>query len=137
MLINIQSIVVGKLIVDGDLVVQDTSDINITARSVFIRSGSLHVGNSSHPFTHQFTIQINGGLYDSEDYIDPLLNLNKYLVVTGSLALYGVKPASQITYLKQGALKGDDKIHPGSSSGWKVGDKLSLSPSFSNYNEYE
>ena len=52
MLINIPSIVIDKLIVDGDLVVQDTSDINITARSVFIRSGSLHVGNSSHPFTH-------------------------------------------------------------------------------------
>ena len=137
MLIDIQPKIIDKFIVDGDLVVQDSFDINITAQSVFIRSGSLNVGNSSNPFTHQFTIQINGGLYDSEDYIDPLLNLNKYLVVTGSLALYGVKPASQITYLKQGAMKGSDKIHPGSSSGWKVGDKLSLSPSFSNYNEYE
>ena len=53
------------------------------------------------------------------------------MVVTGSLALYGIKPSAHMTYLKQGSFKEQKIIYPGSTSGWKVGDSLSLSPSFS------
>ena len=131
-LINVQPAVIGKLIVDGDLVVEDVNDVNITAESVFIRGGSLTVGNSSSPFTHKFTIQVNGDAMSKYEDVDALVSANKFLVVTGSLVMYGVKPTTTSTYLKQSATKGEKVIYPGASSGWKVGDKLSLSPSFAN-----
>ena len=106
MRININPKRIGRLIVDGDLVVDDSIDVNLTANSIWIRAGSLTVGNSTNPFTHKFDIQINGNSLSPADSIDPLVTVNKYLVVTGSLALYGAKPSSTVTYLKQTANKG-------------------------------
>lgn len=59
------------------------------------------------------------------------------MVITGGLSLYGVKPSTQMTYLTQTALQGSRTIYVAASSDWKVGDELSLSPSFTNQSEYE
>lgn len=124
-------------IVDGDLVVDDSIDINITAKVVHIRAGSLNVGSAGSPYTHNFTIQINGKKQDSIYYVDPLLAGNKLFIVTGSLALYGTKPGAIYTELTQTALHNSNTIYVASSNGWKVGDYLALYPSFSNAEEYE
>lgn len=131
-LINIDPEPMNFFIVDGDVVVDDSRDINVTAKAIHIRAGSLTVGSSDTRFVHKFTFQLNGGRYDSYYGVDPLLMANKLFVVTGSLALYGKTPSSISTYLTSTASKGSNTIYVGSSSDWKEGDSLALYPSFSN-----
>jgi hypothetical protein len=110
------------LIVDGILLVDDTFDINITAKAIHIRSGTLNVGTNGSPFQHKFVIQINGNREDGPYYIDPFITANKFFVITGALSLNGPKPDTQITYLTQTALKDTTTIFVGAKAGWKVGD---------------
>lgn len=102
-LINVSPESMNYFIVDGDLVVDDSININITAKVFHIRAGSLNVGSSGNPYTHNFTIQINGKKHDSSYYVDPLLAGNKLFIVTGSLNLYGNKPGTLFTELTQTA----------------------------------
>lgn len=124
-------------IIDGHLMVDDTRDINITANSIHIRAGNLSAGSASSPFLHKFTIQVNGAKTDNGFYVDPIVAGNKYLVVTGILNLYGPVPDSINTYLTAPAAAGSSTIKVASSAGWKAGDQLVISPSFSTYNQYE
>jgi G8 domain len=48
------------LIIDGAVIADDSRDVNITAKAIFIRQGSLNAGSPGNPFTHKLTIQING-----------------------------------------------------------------------------
>lgn len=135
-LINVNPEPMGNFIVDGDLVVDDSMDINITAKSIFIRAGSLTVGSPSAPFNHSFIFQVNGNKFDNYYDVDPLISGNKLFVVTGLLNLYGKKPSTKVSYLTRTSLSGSNAIYVASSSGWAVGDALSLSPSFSSSREF-
>ena len=81
-------------------------------------------------------IQINGQRNDIGFTIDPLIAANKFMVVTGSLNLFGKAPTTVHTFLTQTAQAGTSTIRVGSSTDWIVGDTLILSPSFSAKNEY-
>ncbi len=124
---------VNYLIIDGTVVADDTRDVLITARSIFIRAGNLTVGSPSAPFQHKFTIQVNNTKNDNGWFIDPLVAGNKYIVVTGVLNLYGVSPATVRTSLTKPASVGDTEIYVKSNSGWSVGDSIALSPSYGKY----
>ena len=124
------------LVVDGDIVVDDTRDVNITAKSIHIRAGSIKAGSPSDPFMHKFTIQINGNRHDAGHIVDPLFAANKFMVVSGQLSLYGVAPATVSTYLTKTAAKNSSTLFVASSTGWAVGDTLVISPSFSNFNQF-
>ncbi len=95
------------MIVDGALIADDTRDIYITAQSIHIRAGSITAGSSSAPFLHKFTIQVNNTANAEEWTVDEMISGNKFLVVSGSLNLYGTPPATTSTYLTQTALSGD------------------------------
>jgi hypothetical protein len=86
-------------VIDGTLIADNTRDVNITANSIHIRAGNLTVGSSSTPFMYNFVLQINGLKTDNGFYIDPVIAANKYLVVTGSLNLYGQAPSTVTTTL--------------------------------------
>lgn len=124
------------MIIDGTVIADDTRDVNITARSIFIRAGNLTAGSAASPFQHKFTIQISNTKEDHGWYIDPLVAGNKYIVVTGSLNLYGVAPNTVQTTLNQSAFPGDTSVFVASSAGWQVGETIALSPSYGNYAEY-
>jgi hypothetical protein len=74
------------------------------------------------PFTHKITFQLNGNKKDSGYVIDPFIAGNKMFVVTGSLQLYGLSPATVWTRLSSTAFAGSNSINVLSSSGWNVGD---------------
>jgi len=122
------------LVVDGTLIADDTRNVNITANSIHIRAGNITAGSPTNTFFHNFTIQINGRKTDNGFYVDPIIAGSKYLVVTGSLNLFGNAPSTVQTFLLQTAFKGDTSIYVNSSTDWAVGDSLAISPSFSNYN---
>ena len=86
-------------IIDGTIIADDTRDVKIIANSIHIRAGNITVGKPGAGFVHTFTIQINGAKTDNGYYIDPLIAGNKYMVVTGSLNLYGIAPETVTTYL--------------------------------------
>lgn len=75
-------------------------------------------------------IQINGAKTDNGFYVDPVLAGNKFMVVSGSLQLYGSPPATTTTYLTQTVLSGSDTISVASKTDWKVGDTLVIAASF-------
>lgn len=125
------------MIIDGAVFADDTRNVNITARSIFIRAGSITAGSSSNPFKHMFTIQLIGSQLEDGWYIDPVIYGNKYLVVTGSLNLYGTYPTNTRSTLTQSVFTGDTSITVANSSQWKIGDSLVLSPSYSKAYEYE
>ena len=87
------------MIIDGAVIADDTRDINLTARSIFIRSGSITAGSPKTPFLHNFNIQINNTKSDKGWFIDEVVAGNKYLVVSGSLNLYGNAPDTVQTFL--------------------------------------
>ena len=112
-------------------------DYHIEAESIYIKGGSLKVGNASHPFTRKFTIQINGNRHQNDFKITDIIKGEKLFVVTGTLALYGLQPGTVFTHLTKTAAKGSKVIYVGGRNDWKVGEYLSISPSFSNYAEGE
>jgi len=120
-------------VIDGTLIADDTRDVNITANSIHIRAGNITAGSLANPFFHNLVIQLNGAKTDNGFYIDPIIAGNKYMVVTGSLNLYGNAPSTVSTYLTKTAFKGDRAIYVSSSAGWALGDTLVISPSFSTY----
>jgi hypothetical protein len=121
------------MLIDGTVIADDTRDVYLTARSIHIRGGNISIGSSSSPFTHKFTIKINS-TSDSESWtVDTLISGSKFIVVSGSLNIYGTPPSTTSTELTQTAFSGDTKIYVVSQNGWSVGDSLVLSPSFGQY----
>lgn len=127
----------GFMQIDGDVIIEDKEDRNITCDSIWIRAGSLKAGTASQPFTNQITIQLNGLKNDPGYTFDPALQGNKIFVITGELYLYGTSPATLYTKLISSAAPGDSQISVESATGWAVGDTIVLSPSFSSSNQYE
>ena len=129
-LLDVDPPALDQLIIDGTLFMEDNRDVNITANWIHIRAGNLSAGSSSVPFTHKLVIQVNGQRTDNGYYIDPILAGNKHMVVTGTLNIHGVAPATTITYLTQTTASGSDIIKVASSKDWQVGDTLVIAPSF-------
>lgn len=136
-LLDVDPAPLNYLVIDGTLIADDTRDVNITARSIFIRAGNVTAGSASTPFMHKLTIQISNTKEDHGWYIDPLVAGNKYIIVTGSLNLFGMAPTTVTTFLTASATKGDTVISVASSTDWVVGDVLALSPSYGKFSEYE
>lgn len=127
---------INNLTIDGNLIADDTRDVNIVANFIFIRAGNFSAGSPTNPFTYKLNIQLNGAKLDTARVIDPLLTGNKFLVVTGSLNLYGAPPSTVIATLTETAFKNSNKIKVDDYTGWAIGDSITLAPSFSIATEY-
>lgn len=125
------------LIVDGALVVDDSRNVKITAQSIFVRAGSITAGSSTAPFTHDFTIQLNGNKQDFGVTIDTNIAGNKLFVITGSVNLYGVTPATVNTKLAATAFANSNTVKVVQASGWAVGDTIALAPTFNDPAAFE
>lgn len=66
--------------------------------------------------------------------IDPTVGSNKYMVVTGTLNLYGFGPTTVWTRLTAKAAAGATTISVASTAGWAVGDEIVIGPTFKNPN---
>jgi hypothetical protein len=97
----------------------------------------MKAGSSETSFTHSLRIQLNGNQMATGFTVSPDLTGNKMFVVTGRLELYGVAPANIWTKLTAFADKGATSITVDNATGWKVGDEISIAPSFINPREFE
>lgn len=123
--------------INGDVIIPNGADRNITCNSIWIRAGSLTAGSAAAPFTNNLNIQLNGNKQDPGYVFSPELGGSKLFVVTGKLALYGVAPATTGAELTAIANKGDTSITVDGTSGWNIGDEIVIAPSFFNSREYE
>lgn len=57
---DVQPAVFNFLEVEGDIIIENIMDINITANNVWVKSGSITVGNKSEAYTYNLVFQING-----------------------------------------------------------------------------
>lgn len=133
---DIQPTTCGMMVIDGDVYIDDSQNITISCKSIWIRAGSLNAGNGTAPFEHQLIIQLEGPQTDHGYVIDEALEGSKMLVVTGILALYGTAPATVFTPLQATAFAGDSNLIVGACNGWAIGDELVIAPSFSSNLEY-
>jgi hypothetical protein len=108
--------------IDGDVIIPNGADRNITCQSIWIRAGSLTAGSASAPYANSLTIQLNGNKNDPGYVFDPSLEGGKLFVVTGKLTLYGIIPATTSAKLAAIAYPKDTSIKVDSNLGWKVGD---------------
>lgn len=69
--------------------------------------------------------------------MDPIISVNKYLVVTGTLNLYGIIPSVVSTRLTAIAAQGATTLTVASASGWVVGNTIGIAPSFGKSTEFE
>jgi hypothetical protein len=136
-IMDIDPAVCEFMTIDGEVIIEDIANRNITCQSIWIRAGSLTAGSAANPFTHSLTIQLNGNKNDPGYVFDPTLEGNKIFVITGKLTLYGTRPATVSTKLTSIAYAGDSSISVSSNSGWAVGDEIVIAPSFFNSREYE
>lgn len=127
---------ISYLTINGDVLVGDRNTA-ITAKGIWIRAGSLNAGNASSPFNNTLTITLNGNKDDRTFVVDPSLAPNKYMVVTGTLNLYGPAPSTVWTRLTAKAAAGATTISVASTSGWAIGDEIVIGPTFNTPNQTE
>lgn len=136
-IMDVQPAVFETLIVNGDIILDDTIDINITADNIWIRAGSIKAGSKKEPFTHLLTFQINGNKSDKGIIIDPELTGNKLFVISGKLHLYASTPSTVWSKLREYATAGSTSIKVLNAGSWAVGDQLVIAPSFHGQEEFE
>jgi hypothetical protein len=124
--------------ISGDVIIPNTTivDITIEAENIWIKGGSLKAGKDT-PFAKKLTIRLLGAQNATGFTVSPDLTGNKMFVNTGRLELIGVPPTTTWTRLTAFANKGATTLKVASTTGWKAGDQLGISPSFSTFSEYE
>lgn len=79
-----------SLEINGQLTFRDGADRLLKSHSIFVRSGTLQIGNQTHPFVNKATITLLG---DNTDHYWAFTNSieagNKNLVITGTANIYG------------------------------------------------
>lgn len=121
-IMNVQPATINYLEINGDVYIDDTLNLTISANNIWIKGGSLNAGSSSAPLNHSLTITLNGNKEDVGLTVDPGLTGNKMFVVTGELYLYGKAPATTWSVLTAMAPRGATSITVSSASGWAAGD---------------
>ena len=97
----------GLMQIDGDVIIEDKDDRNITCDAIWVKVGSITAGSTTEPFMNQLTFQLNG-LKNHPGYtFDIALQASKIFVVTGQLALYGYGPSNTMSRLTKSILAGD------------------------------
>ena len=115
----------GSLIFD-----ERRASTKLEAERIWVRSGKLLAGNSTHPFPGKINIVLNGEFGDNPLVIDANLDVgNKVLAVTRAMELYSTPPGTVWTRLVVYADAGATTVTVAECAGWAVGDEIVFGPS--------
>lgn len=110
-------------IVYGSVLIPDNGgEVNISAKIIWIRGGSVTAGNSSVPYSGKVNIHILGNQTDPGYQINEYIGTNKLFVVQGKLNLYGNSPNVSWSKLTTIIRKGDTTLNLESAVDWQVND---------------
>ncbi|KAJ1555133.1 Fibrocystin-L [Nowakowskiella sp. JEL0078] len=119
------SITINNLLIQGTLQLDDSQDINITAKSILILGGSLIIGSADQPFQHSVKITINGDKSDKSVALsDQIILGSKYIAVLGTLQIYGIPRNVVWTTLAETAVANSSMLVLSKSVDWNPGEKI-------------
>ena len=135
MIVNVDTASLKSLKVLGHLSFRNEYD-TATLKSKVIEIdeyGKLYAGTSESPFTKKAKILLTGTTEDETVQVGPSIPpMTKAIIVKGKLELFGDRPKTVWTHLRESAAVDATtiKVVPGSKGlSWKVGDKLVISSS--------
>lgn len=66
-----------------------SNELVLRAKNIWVRQGSITIGNLSAPYIGKAAIELNSNPNDPDLIIDPFIDaINNVLVVTGALTIY-------------------------------------------------
>lgn len=136
------------LVVAGDFIVEDIADLSLVSDWVLVTDGgSFQVGSEETPFTHEFTLTLEG---DDPDFDLNLVefgmsgqinNNNAYLMARGSgssIEIHADDAAKESwTQLSQTAQAGATVLQVAEATGWEVGDRIVIASTDFDLNQAE
>lgn len=115
--------------INGKLTFLAGANRELKVYNLWVRSGELNIGNSTHPFPNKATITLQGD--NTEEFWAFTSSIeagNKNLVVTGNANLYG-RPRDQRSRLQTTVYSGMDTFFVSTGLDWAVGEQIVLAPS--------
>ncbi|MEM6654275.1 MAG: G8 domain-containing protein [Planctomycetota bacterium] len=141
---------VQGLIIMGNFIVDDVTDLELSADWVLVIGGGLfRVGSEQNPYTHEFTLTLEGDNpnfdLDVSQYVPGssmmISNNNAYLMAMGPgsrVKIYADDAAKESwTQLTQTAQPGDTVIQLEEATGWEVGDRIAIASTDFDLNQAE
>ena len=129
----------ARLIIDGELIFDNSRTMSTLAASIiWVRLGNLTAGSIESPFSGNILINMTGNRESAKLLIDSFIDSSSnILAVTGSLKLFGNATTYSWSKLSAVANAGDSTIQLIDNVDWKVGDKIVIAPTESNYSAFE
>jgi len=117
--------------VNGRLTFDQTMDIHLRAKHVFVRAGELIIGTAAAPYEMNGQVSLFGEKDAKHIVYDNAIEAgNKLIANVGLVQMYGKPRAkdSQMSRLVASTAKGDTTITVAPGLDWVAGDKLGLLP---------
>jgi hypothetical protein len=132
-LLDLPSVDLGVLVIDGQLSIEDAQGISISADHIIVR-GSLRAGSKNRPRVNRLSISLYG---DNNEALSGM-GTRGIFVDGGELTLVGTSPELPWTRLTDHYDKTSRKIKVPTKLGWKIGDTVVVGPTdFYNVHESE
>lgn len=132
MLLDIEETPVLNLIqINGRLTFDQTKNIKLSAKHIFVRAGELVIGTKEVPYEMEGSIMLYGEKDAKHIVFDNAIEAgNKLLANVGLIQMYGKPRAkeSQMTRLVASTAKGDTTITVSAGLDWVAGDSIGLLP---------
>ncbi|MEO0063570.1 MAG: hypothetical protein RLZZ08_2130, partial [Pseudomonadota bacterium] len=122
MVLDVPSLALRSLTIDGKLTFADDLDIALSTEWIYLRGGELAIGSEAHPYKRQATITLTDTV--------PGENINTMgdrgiLLMRGTLSLHGDRENTW-TKLAKTAPAGANEIAVLNAAGWRKGDEIVL-----------
>lgn len=136
-ILDTDTVPLGQLTIEGEVIADDNQDVSITADGIVLNQGKLQIGSESNPFTHKATITLTG---DRPPHFDPSVTGRPDNALTNgpgtarglmvrnqaSLILIGETPEITKTKLNNHANPGDTFLTFKDKVDWKKDDEIAL-----------
>jgi G8 domain len=123
-ILDVPSVRLSELKIDGELRVDPLVDVELVADAIEVK-GALIAGEGNVPHSGKFTITLKGavGVTSASGLVNRSLTS-----VGGKISLVGISPATVWTRIAGHANKGNNEIPVPSTIRWKAGDQIVLAP---------
>lgn len=130
MVYNLKESPVYKLVrVNGNLTFDDTMDLHLKVKHLFIRAGELHIGTKEKPFEHKARITLYGEKNMETIVYDNAIEAgNKLIANVNVMRIYGKARGWKMSRLREPALKGSNTFTIDAGLDIVEGDRLALLP---------
>ncbi|EAR99597.2 IPT/TIG domain protein (macronuclear) [Tetrahymena thermophila SB210] len=122
----------SQIIVQGNLRIDNTQNINVSADSIWLKGGLFIAegATAGSPYTKKLTITLTGNRDQQTQFlVDNTIEVgNKVILNTGNFTLRGNPPTSTVARLTNPLNPGSTTINVSDATGWQVGDKIAIAP---------